>query len=167
MREVARQAVRWIEITERLIGDSPPMLALKRRVLGVADCRSTVLITGETGTGKELVARAIHDLSTRAGAEFVAVNCGALTESLLEAELFGSVKGAFTGATSPKRGLFVAADRGTLFLDEFGEMSPAMQVKLLRVLQERRVRPVGAHGGREEIEVDVRIIAATNKDLEG
>ena len=167
LREVARQAARWIEITECLVGDSPPMLALKKHVLGVADCRSTVLITGETGTGKELVARAIHDLSARAGAEFVAVNCGALTESLLEAELFGSVKGAFTGATSPKRGLFVAADKGTIFLDEFGEMSPAMQVKLLRVLQERRVRPVGAHGGREEIEVDVRIIAATNKDLEG
>jgi len=153
-------------IIDTIIGDSAPMQKLKTAITNVARCRSTVLLTGESGTGKELAARTIHDLSDRAGQPFLAINCGALTESLLEAELFGSVKGAFTGATSTKRGLFVAAHTGTIFLDECSEMSPAMQVRLLRVLQERKVRPVGAHDERDEIEVDVRIIAATNKDLE-
>src|SRR5437660_1281457 len=128
----------------------------------VAQVQSTILITGESGTGKELVARAIHDLSPRANKPFISVNCGAFTETLLESELFGYVKGSFTGATANRKGLFDAADQGTIFLDEIGEMSSAMQVKLLRVLQERKVRPVGAH---EETEIDTRVIAATNRDL--
>jgi two-component system response regulator PilR (NtrC family) len=122
------------------------------------------LITGESGTGKELVAKAIHLHSPRAEEPFVSINCGAFTETLLESELFGYVRGAFTGATANKKGLFEVADKGTVFLDEIGETSPAMQVKLLRVLQERTIRRVG---GTEEISVDVRIIAATNRDLSG
>ena len=138
------------------------MQSVYQMIETVAAVQSTVLITGESGTGKELVARAIHDLSPRAQKPFVSVNCGAFTETLLESELFGYVKGSFTGATANRKGLFEAADRGTIFLDEIGEMSPAMQVKLLRVLQERKVRPVGAH---EELEVNTRVIAATNRDL--
>jgi two-component system response regulator PilR (NtrC family) len=128
----------------------------------VAEVQSTVLITGESGTGKELVARAIHDLSPRAEKPFISINCGAFTETLLESELFGYIKGSFTGANTNRKGLFEAASGGTIFLDEIGEMSPAMQVKLLRVLQERRVRPVGAH---EEHAIDTRVIAATNQNL--
>src|SRR5947207_6870264 len=128
----------------------------------VAEVESTVLIMGESGTGKELVASAIHDLSARAQRPFVSVNCGAFTETLLESELFGYIKGSFTGATANRKGLFEAANQGTIFLDEIGDMSTAMQVKLLRVLQERKVRPVGAHA---ETEVDTRVIAATNRDL--
>ncbi len=145
-----------------IIGKSPKMQEVFRMIETVAQVQSTVLITGESGTGKELVARAIHDLSSRAEKPFISVNCGAFTETLLESELFGYVKGAFTGATTNRKGLFEAANKGTIFLDEIGEMSQAMQVKLLRVLQERKVRPVGAH---EEIPVDTRVIAATNRDL--
>ncbi|HEY4426436.1 MAG TPA: sigma-54 dependent transcriptional regulator [Pyrinomonadaceae bacterium] len=145
-----------------IIGRSERMRALYQMIEQVAEVQSTVLVTGESGTGKELVARAIHDLSPRAEKPFVSVNCGAFTETLLESELFGYVKGSFTGANANRKGLFEAANSGTIFLDEIGEMSPAMQVKLLRVLQERKVRPVGA---TEETLVDTRVIAATNRDL--
>jgi two-component system response regulator PilR (NtrC family) len=145
-----------------IIGRSPKMQALYQMIETVAQVQSTVLVTGESGTGKELVARAIHDLSPRAERPFVSINCGAFTETLLESELFGYVKGSFTGANSNRKGLFEAANTGTIFLDEIGEMSPAMQVKLLRVLQERKLRPVGA---TEETTVDTRVIAATNRDL--
>src|SRR5437660_9473818 len=138
------------------------MQAVYQMIETVAQVPSTVLITGESGTGKELVARAIHDLGPRAQKPFVSVNCGAFTETLLESELFGYVKGSFTGANTNRKGLFEAANQGTIFLDEIGEMSPAMQVKLLRVLQERRVRPVGAH---EESAINTCVIAATNRDL--
>ena len=145
-----------------IIGRSSRMQALYQMIETVAQVSSTVLVTGESGTGKELVARAIHDISPRAEKPFVSVNCGAFTETLLESELFGYVKGSFTGANTNRKGLFEAANKGTIFLDEIGEMSPAMQVKLLRVLQERKVRPVGA---TEETDVDTRVIAATNRDL--
>lgn len=145
-----------------IIGRCERMQALYQMIETVAQVQSTVLVTGESGTGKELVARAIHDLSPRAEKPFVSINCGAFTETLLESELFGYVKGSFTGANTNRKGLFEAAERGTIFLDEIGEMSPAMQVKLLRVLQERKLRPVGA---TEETLVDTRVIAATNRDL--
>ncbi len=145
-----------------IIGRSPKMQALYQMIETVAQVQATVLVTGESGTGKELVARAIHDLSPRAERPFVSINCGAFTETLLESELFGYVKGSFTGANANRKGLFEAADTGTIFLDEIGEMSPAMQVKLLRVLQERKLRPVGA---TEETTVNTRVIAATNRDL--
>src|ERR1700741_1214235 len=145
-----------------IIGSSPKMHALYQMIETVAQVGSTVLVTGESGTGKELVARAIHDLSPRAERPFVSVNCGAFTETLLESELFGYVKGSFTGANTNRKGLFEAANTGTIFLDEIGEMSSAMQVKLLRVLQERKLRPVGA---TEETTVDTRVIAETNRDL--
>ena len=145
-----------------IIGRSERMQAVYQMIETVAQVQSTVLITGESGTGKELVARAIHDLGPRAQKPFVSINCGAFTETLLESELFGYIKGSFTGATSNRKGLFEAADQGTIFLDEIGDMSTAMQVKLLRVLQERKVRPVGAH---DENVVDTRVIAATNRDL--
>jgi DNA-binding NtrC family response regulator len=146
-----------------IIGRSPRMQAVYQMIETVAANASTVLINGESGTGKELVARAIHNLSNRRERAFVSVNCGAFTETLLESELFGYMKGAFTGAQNNRKGLFEAADAGTIFLDEIGEMSLSMQVKLLRVLQERRIRRVG---GTEEIPVDTRIIAATNRNLE-
>ena len=145
-----------------IIGKSAKMQALYQMIETVAQVQSTVLVTGESGTGKELVARAIHDLGPRAEKPFVSINCGAFTETLLESELFGYVKGSFTGANTNRKGLFEAANTGTIFLDEIGEMSPAMQVKLLRVLQERKLRPVGA---TEETTVDTRVIAATNRDL--
>jgi len=145
-----------------IIGTSAKMQAIFQMIETVAEVQSTVLVNGESGTGKELVARAIHDMSPRAEKPFISINCGAFTETLLESELFGYVKGSFTGANTNRKGLFEAAHGGTIFLDEIGEMSPAMQVKLLRVLQERRVRPVGAH---EESVVDARVIAATNRDL--
>ncbi len=146
-----------------MVGSSPKMIELYKEIARVAPTRSTVLILGESGTGKELVARAIHQNSPRADASFVAVNCGALSESLLEAELFGHTKGSFTGANADRRGLWEEADGGTLFLDEIGETSPAMQVKLLRALQEGEIRRVGSTGNRR---VDARIIAATNQNLE-
>ncbi|HUP02234.1 MAG TPA: sigma-54 dependent transcriptional regulator [Gemmatimonadota bacterium] len=147
----------------RIIGRSEPVKVVLERVAQYASVHSTVLIEGESGTGKELVARAIHDLSPRSERPFIPVNCAALTESLLESELFGHEKGAFTGATSLRKGRFEIAHRGTLFLDEVGEMPRATQVKLLRVLEEREFMRVG---GSVPIQVDVRLIAATNKDLE-
>jgi two-component system, NtrC family, response regulator PilR len=148
---------------DNIVGVSPAMEKLKQTIRTVASTQSTVLIYGESGTGKELVARAVHVCSPRAAEPFVSINCGAFPETLLESELFGYVKGAFTGATQNKRGLFEVADRGTIFLDEISEMALTMQVKLLRVLQERCVRPVGGTG---EIPIDVRVIAATNRDLD-
>ncbi len=148
---------------DQLVGVSPPMLEIYKLIGTIAATDSTVLISGESGTGKELVARAVHQASPRRDGPFVSVNCGAFAETLLESELFGYMKGAFTGATANKKGLFETADKGTLLLDEIGEMSPAMQVKLLRALQERKIRRVG---GTEEIPVDVRLIAATNRNLE-
>ncbi len=145
-----------------IIGDSPPMKRLKRDIAQVAPTDSTVLVLGETGTGKELVARTIHLLSRRSEARFLAINCGAFNEELLENELFGHEAGAYSGAMRLKKGLFESAPGGTLFLDEMGEMSQAMQVKLLRAIQERVIRRVG---GTEEIPVDVRLVAATNRDL--
>src|SRR5579859_4862609 len=147
---------------DNIIGCSPAVNHLKETTRTVASTSSTILIHGESGTGKELVARAVHACSQRDGQPFVSVNCGAFPETLLESELFGYVKGAFTGASQNKQGLFEVADGGTIFLDEIGEMSLAMQVKLLRVLQERTIRPVG---GTSETPVDVRVIAATNRDL--
>jgi len=150
-------------VSVRPIGKSRRFLELLKLAEHVAPTDSTVLIQGESGTGKEVVARYIHDLSNRADGPFLSINCGALPESLLESELFGHVKGSFTGAVRDKQGLFAAARGGTFFLDEVGEMPPSLQVKLLRVLQEREVIPVGA---TEAIPVDVRIIAATNRELE-
>ena len=155
-----------LEVKDRfgeLIGTSPAMLAVFELVRQVARSTATVLLAGESGTGKELVARAIHFQSDRKRRSFVPVNCGALTETLLESELFGHEKGAFTGAVSARKGLFEAADGGTIFLDEVGEVTPATQVKLLRVLQEGEVRPVGSNRPRS---VDVRVLGASNKLLE-
>ncbi|HKD14310.1 MAG TPA: sigma-54 dependent transcriptional regulator [Candidatus Angelobacter sp.] len=147
---------------ENIIGKSSAIEKLKQTVRTIATTGSTVLIYGESGTGKELVARAVHACSPRASEPFVSINCGAFPETLLESELFGYVKGAFTGANQNKRGLFEVANGGAIFLDEISEMSVSMQVKLLRVLQERNLRPVG---GTQETPIDVRVIAATNKDL--
>lgn len=146
-----------------LVGRSPSMIDLYKEIARVAPTKTTVLVVGESGTGKELVARAIHQHSPRANGPFIPVNCGALTETLLEAELFGHVRGAFTGAVNDRKGLWEEADGGTLFLDEIGETSPAMQVKLLRVLQEGEMRRVGAS---KSVQIDVRVVAATNRDLE-
>ena len=146
-----------------LVGRNPAMLEIYKMIGRLSDAPAAVLITGESGTGKELIARAIHTHGKRQAAPFVAVNCGALTETLLESELFGHVKGSFTGAVANKRGIFEQAGQGTVFLDEIGETSPALQVKLLRVLQEREIVPVG---GSSPIPVSARIIAATNGNLE-
>ena len=148
---------------QRPIGRSKPFLDVVRLAEQVAPTESTVLILGESGTGKEVVARYIHERSARHAGQFLSLNCGALPESLLESELFGHVKGSFTGAVRDKVGLFAAARGGTFFLDEIAELTPATQVKLLRVLQEREALPVGA---TEPVPVDVRVIAATNRDLE-
>src|SRR5437899_8212575 len=146
-----------------IVGDSPAMGAVYERTRLVAPARSSVLLVGETGTGKELIARAIHRLSPRADGPYVRVNCGALSESLLESELFGHIKGAFTGAVDNKTGRFEAAHGGTIFLDEISSMSAKLQVKLLRVLQEREFERVGES---RTIRVDTRVIAATNQFLE-
>ena len=158
-----RRELRRLTGLDNIIGQSPKMKAIFDLIQTVAPQNSRVLITGESGTGKELVARAIHENSARTDAPFITINCGAFPENLLESELFGYMKGAFTGANENRQGLFQAAHGGTLFMDEIGNMNLAMQVKLYRVLQEGKVRPLGS---TEEIDVDVRVIAATNKDLE-
>ena len=158
-----RRELRRLTGLDNIIGQSPKMKAIFDLIQTVAPQNSRVLITGESGTGKELVARAIHENSSRSDAPFITINCGAFPENLLESELFGYMRGAFTGANENRRGLFQAAHGGTLFMDEIGNMNLAMQVKLYRVLQEGKVRPLGS---TEEIDVDVRVIAATNKDPE-
>ena len=158
-----RQELRGKYRLENVVGSSGPMLDIFKTVARVAPTKSMVLIQGESGTGKELIARTIHYNSDRAQRPFVAVDCGALPETLLESELFGHERGAFTGATTLKRGLFEVAQGGTCFLDEIGDVSPVVQSRLLRVLQEHEIKRVG---GMEPIKVDVRVIAATNKHLE-
>jgi DNA-binding NtrC family response regulator len=158
-----RREVRRSSGPTGLLGESPAIATIREMIDRVAPTASTVLITGESGTGKELVAHAIHDGSPRSGGPFVTVNCGALPEGLLESELFGHKKGSFTGAVRDKEGLFLVADGGTLFLDEIGETTPAIQVRLLRALQEREIVPVGS---TQPIGVDVRVLAATNASLE-
>ncbi len=148
---------------DRIIGNSPGMQAIYKRIEQISPTKTNVLITGESGTGKELIARAIHENSDRRDKPFVVVNCGGITDTLMESEFFGHVKGSFTGAINDKKGLFEAANQGTIFLDEIGELSTMLQVKLLRAVQETAFNPVG---GTKEIEVDVRIISATNKKLE-
>jgi two-component system response regulator PilR (NtrC family) len=157
-----KRALRSSHQFSNIIGSSPAMVALFDLVETIAPTNSTVLISGESGTGKELVARAIHVRSPRSDRPFVALNCGALPETLLDSELFGHMRGAFTGADTNKKGLIEVAEKGTIFLDEIGEMSAMVQVKLLRVLQERKFRRLG---GTEEVDADIRIIAATNRDL--
>lgn len=158
-----RQEIRRREKTGRPVGQSGVWMDVLQLAETVAPSDSTVLLQGESGTGKEVVARYVHQLSQRTGEPFLSINCGALPESLLESELFGHVKGSFTGAVKDKVGLFAAAGKGTFFLDEVGEMTPATQVKLLRTLQTREVLPVGA---TESVPVHARVIAATNRDLE-
>ena len=158
-----RRELRRLTGLDNIVGQSANMRAIFDLIQTIAPQTSRVLITGESGTGKELVARAIHENSQRAQQPFITINCGAFPDTLLESELFGYVKGAFTGANDNRQGLFQAAHGGTLFMDEIGNMSLTMQVKLYRVLQESKVRPVGS---TEEIDVDVRIIAATNKEFE-
>ena len=163
LKKKVRNALEQRRVREyTILGDSPQIKEVRERITRVAPTNSTILITGESGTGKELVARAIHSQSKRSARPFVPLNCGALPETLLESELFGHEKGAFTSADSTKKGLVEAAERGSIFLDEIGEMSLMMQVKLLRFLQERRFRRVG---GTVELDADVRVIAATNQDL--
>ncbi|WP_425267250.1 sigma-54-dependent transcriptional regulator [Aeoliella straminimaris] len=152
-----------IEGTPKLIGDTPGMKQVQTMIAKVAPTDSTVLILGETGTGKELVARAVHENSTRAGKPFVAVNCGALPETLIESELFGHAKGSFTGADDHRTGLFEVATGGTIFLDEIGELPKSMQAKLLRVLESREIRRVGEN---KTVMVDVRVVCATHRNLE-
>jgi len=147
----------------RILGNSPGMQAIYKRIEQVSPTKTNVLITGESGTGKELIAKAIHENSERRECPFVVVNCGGIPDTLMESEFFGHIKGSFTGAVNDKQGLFEAANHGTIFLDEIGELSTFLQVKLLRVVQDTSFKPVG---GTREIEVDVRIISATNKKLE-
>jgi two-component system response regulator AtoC len=160
-RSLKRQLGSQVQLTS-LVGRSPKMLDIYKKIAMIADSRSTVLICGESGTGKELVAKAIHYNGLRADHCYYAVNCGALTESLLETELFGHVRGSFTGAVENKRGLIEEASGGTVFLDEVSEMSPGLQVKLLRALEEQEVRRIGSN---QVIKVDVRVIAASNRNL--
>ncbi|MFP4474271.1 MAG: sigma-54-dependent transcriptional regulator [Desulfatibacillaceae bacterium] len=147
----------------RIVGGSPAMMKVFHLLRQAAPTKTSILITGESGTGKELIARAIHEQSPRAKASFVPIHCGGIPETLMESELFGHVKGAFTGASHDKKGLFEVASGGTVFLDEVGELTHAIQIKLLRALQERVIRPVG---GTQDIPVDIRIVSATNKNLE-
>jgi two-component system, NtrC family, response regulator HydG len=163
LRQEKQRLEEEIRIQNDMVGSSGPMREIHRFIARVAGRDSTVLIGGESGTGKELVARAIHQNSSRATKPFIAINCAALTESLLESELFGHERGAFTGAVAMKKGKFEMADGGTLFLDEVGELAPTLQAKLLRVLQQQEFERVG---GTRRIHVDVRILAATNRDLE-
>jgi two-component system response regulator PilR (NtrC family) len=158
-----KRELRRLTGLDNIIGQSPKMRAIFDLIQTVAPQTSRVLITGESGTGKELVARAIHENSQRSQAPFITINCGAFPETLLESELFGYMKGAFTGANENRQGLFQAAHGGTLFMDEIGNMTQTMQVKLYRVLQEGKIRPLGSN---DEVDVDVRVIAATNKDFE-
>jgi len=158
-----REEVARSKPTSELLGESPAMRKVHETISRVAETDATVLVTGESGTGKELVARALHKRSKRKDGPFIAINCAAMPEALLESELFGHAKGAFTDAKTAKKGLFLEASNGTLFLDEIGEMPPGMQAKLLRALEERTVRPVG---GTSETPFDARILAATNRDLE-
>lgn len=148
---------------ERIVGKTPRMLHIFEVIKQIAKTRTSVLITGESGTGKELIARAIHEESERRDMPFVVINCGSIPDTLIESEIFGYKKGAFTGAAHDKKGLFEIAHTGTVFLDEIGELSPAMQVKLLRVLQERVFKPVG---GNEDVTIDTRILSATNRKIE-
>ena len=148
---------------EKIVGNSPAMRNIYNLIRQVAKTKTSILITGESGTGKELIAKAIHDESKRKDKRFVVVNCGGIPETLMESELFGHKKGSFTGATHDKKGLFEAADKGTIFLDEIGELTLPIQVKLLRAVQERVFKPVGSN---EDVSVDIRIISATNKKLE-
>jgi transcriptional regulator with PAS, ATPase and Fis domain len=150
-------------MTVDFIGDHPLTLSVRRLIEKVAPSDATVLLLGESGTGKEVAARALHHASPRAAKPFVPINCGAIPADLLESEMFGHEKGAFTGAVGARPGMFQLAHRGSIFLDEIAEMSPTLQVKLLRVLQEREVRPVGADCS---VKIDVRVVAATNQDLE-
>lgn len=162
LASTTRDENRTHNLRQRMVGNTPVMRELFEMVENVAPTDSTVLVTGESGCGKELIARAIHDGSVRNKQQFIAVNCSAFTEGLLESELFGHVKGAFTGAVEERKGVFLSANGGTLFLDEVADMSLSTQVRILRALEDRRVIPVG---GDREVETDVRIIAATNKDL--
>jgi len=147
----------------KIVGNSPQMQHIYKLIRQVAQTKTNILITGESGTGKELIARAIHEQSDRKGFPFVAIHCGGIPETLMESELFGHKKGSFTGATADKKGLFEVAHRGTVFLDEIGDLTLPIQVKLLRAVQERVIRPVG---GNEDIPVDIRILSATNKKLQ-
>ena len=151
------------KINDFIVGNSPLILELKKLLTQVSDTDASILILGESGTGKELVARAIHNLSSRSSNNFIPVNCGAIPKDLLESELFGHKKGAFTGAYSDRKGRFHLADKGTIFLDEIGDMQLDMQVKLLRVLQEKVVDPVGSNS---PVNVDVRVVAATHQNIE-
>ncbi|MBA3714112.1 MAG: sigma-54-dependent Fis family transcriptional regulator [Pyrinomonadaceae bacterium] len=162
LETIRRALARLDALDTEIISASPEMEAVKKMILKVARSSSTVLVRGESGTGKELIARAIHNQSPRAAEMFQAVNCAAINENLLESELFGHEKGSFTGAHAEKKGLFEVADRGSLFLDEIGELDIGMQAKLLRALQEREIRRVG---GTRPLKIDVRVVAATNRDL--
>ena len=160
--ELKKKLVAQKDDFENIIGQNTKMLEIFELVDSIADTDSSVLVSGESGTGKELIAKAIHNKSSRSGERFVSINCGALPESILESELFGHERGAFTDAYKDKEGLFLIANKGTIFLDEIGEMTNQMQVKLLRAIQERKIRKVGSN---VEKKIDVRIISATNKDL--